>query len=199
MADDSSGDSSAKALALLTSILAGLTVGAAAVFLQRLYAPFGVFPMIIGMLTGGATLVSLLLVRSRGFGLVVFAALLAALGCTVAYHYGTFLLARRDLLREAEQVAEARRAIEKESAGAMAIDTSPAKPITLAEYYELQWHIGRPLGEKKVRGPMLAAWWILDGLLIWLGAAVVTASFTARPTDPTRPKPVAENPEPAGS
>jgi hypothetical protein len=198
MAVDTSGDSSGKALALLTSILAGLIVGAAAVFLQRVYAPFGVFPLIVGMLTGGATLLPLLFVRSRGFGLVVSAALLASFGCAAAYHYGTFLMARRDLLVEADRIAAAHRAIELEAGKALNVGTSPAKPITLAEYYELQWQVGRSLGtEVKVRGWMLAAWWILDGLLIWLGAAIVAVSFTSNPGAPAAAgaaKP--SNPEP---
>jgi len=190
-AGETRDDASAKTLALLLAALAGLACGGGAVFLQRLYAPFGVFPLIVGMLTGALATLPLLLVRPRGFGLAIAAALVAALFATAAHHFGTYLYARYEAAREAERIAEARRALEGADAAAqIALDTPPS--LSVSEYFQFQWQVGRSLGEAKVRGPMLAAWWLLDGLLIWLGAAIVTSSFTTRPapaTVPPSPKP----------
>jgi hypothetical protein len=173
----------AKAIALMSAVLVGLACGIVAVLLQQIYAPFGVFPLLVGMLTGAVTLLPLLIVRPRKFGLAIAAALAASLGCTAAHHYGTFLWARSEMARDAERIADARRALEgPDAAVQIAIDTP--QPITLAEYYDFQWQVGRPLGETKIRGPMLAAWWVLDGLLVWLGAAIITSSFTTRPARP---------------
>jgi hypothetical protein len=194
MAGESNGESTAKTLALLLTVFAGLAVGTAAVFLQRIYAPFGVFPLIVGMLAGGATMLPLLLVRRRGFVLAISAALLAALGVVAAYHYGTFLVARYEQRVEAEKIAAARRAIERQMGGTE-VAMPDEKPFGLAEYYAYQWQVGRPLGETKIGGMMLVAWWVLDGLLIWLGAAIVTATFTTRP-DLQLPRPAAA---PAGT
>lgn len=185
MASDSNGDSSGKALALLGAVFVGLFVGGGAVFLQRLYAPFGVFPLLIGMLVGAAALIPLLAVRRRSFLLTIVVAFFAALGCSVAHHYGTFLVARREMIQNAEAENQARRHIEAQLAQqGQFVEAATPKPITLGEYYEYQWHVGRPLGEKRVVGAGLAGWWALDGLLIWFGAAIVTASFSTRPGSP---------------
>jgi hypothetical protein len=186
-----SSDTAGKLLALMLSVFSGVLVGVAAVFLQKVYSPFGVFPLIVGMLAGGATLLPLLSARRRGFILAVSAALIAALACTVTHHLGTFLLARREILEEAERVAAAYQALQKEMGGQRtAVVAADPTPIGLKEYYELQWQIGRPLGESTVNKGMLLAWWILDGMLVWLGASIVTVAFGtgSRSSAPPPPK-----------
>jgi hypothetical protein len=179
MPNDSRGDASAKTLAILGAAFAGLFVGGASVFVQRWYAPFGVFPLLVGMSAGATAVLPLLLVRPRGFPFAVSIALMAAAGCCIAQHYGTFIVARREMFRDAQAVAEARRHIEGElAAKGMAIDTPDPRPISLGEYFDYQWNVGRPLGETRIGGAMLAAWWTLDAILVWLGASLVTASFT---------------------
>jgi hypothetical protein len=198
MDDAKEADASTKILAVLLAMIVGLLVGGLAVLLQQFYAPFVIFPLLVGMLAGAATLLPLWLVRPRRFILTIVAALSATLGCQVAYHYGTYVVARNEIDRAAKEEVARSKLANQLGDGGLAIEAVVPEPISLGKYYEVQWYVGRPLGKSRVTGPMLVGWWIFDGLLMWLGASLVTASFVTRPAARPAPKPATASSEAGG-
>ncbi len=164
------------AVAWAGGVLFALGTGCAAALLQRWFAPVGVFPLAIGVITGLAVGG---LWAGRGGGsrrAIVAGAALAGLTCITAWHVATYAVARRDAEAEQRKVHEAMVQLMPDPSFVPA----PEKPTGIHAYFGALWHAGRPLGEKRVTRWWLAAWWTADAALV-LAGAVLTAAAIGKP------------------
>ncbi|MBA4020351.1 MAG: hypothetical protein C0483_24585 [Pirellula sp.] len=171
--DDGSGFGYPAALVWCGAVLFGVGSGTAAALLQRWFAPIGVFPLAVGVIAGLATGG---LWAGRGGGskrAILASASLAAFVCIATLHLASYFIAERDAEIRRREVHEQMFKLVPEPG----VEFDQAENgSTLRRYFSEQWYVGRKLGEQRVKGWVLAAWWIGDALLLWLGATLAAAA-----------------------
>lgn len=157
---------------LLLGALLAIGAGFAAVFIQAHFSPVGLFPLMLGALTGLATGVLWNGHVRKTKGKVLLSALTAGLICLATLHYGSYFLA--SLTRDKSKI--------EVPAQVALIDPDAASRLNGAQsfpdYIAKEWRRGRTLGSLQVTGAWLALWYALDALAI-MGAAMYAATFSA--------------------
>lgn len=166
-----------KVLAWIATPVVGAVVGLTAVFVEKWFAPIGLFPLLLGIAVGVGLLLPMHWIGPRRMRTLVVAAVIAALGCVATHHLGGYLVWKHAAETEA---AKTREQIARLNSLANFNIPEPSPP-NLVDYYSLQWREGRLIGEHRVVRLWLAGWWMLDALLVWLAAAVTTVYAYVRP------------------
>lgn len=177
------------ALVWCGAVLFGVGTGTAAALLQRWFAPIGVFPLAVGVLAGLATGG---LWAGRGGGskrAILVSASLSAVVCIATLHLASYFIAEREAEVRRREVREQMFKLVPEPG--VEFDQGEGGS-TLRRYFSEQWYVGRKLGEQRVKGWTLAAWWFGDALLLWLGATLAAAGV-GKPLPSRRTPPNAEN------
>ena len=170
--DEKNGFGYPAALVWCGAVLFGVGSGTAAALLQRWFAPVGVFPLAVGIIAGLATGG---LWAGRGGGskrAILASASLTALVCIATLHLASYFIAERDAEIRRREVREQMFKLVPEPG--VAFD-QPENGSSLHRYFSEQWYVGRKLGEQRIKSWALAAWWIGDALLLWLGATLAAA------------------------
>lgn len=156
----------------LGAVAVGFGTGFAAVYVQDTFAPVGVFPLMIGLISGLAVGGVWLARGAASKRSVLFTGLLAGAVCAATLHYGSYFAARR---AEERRIADA-----ADKASMFVPEARNFLPFqTFGGYMQREWARGRTLGTAHVRGPWLGVWWALDAALI-LGAATFGARSAAK-------------------
>jgi len=146
----------------------GLLIAVAAEVAQRYFAPFLLFPLMVGVLLGGM-LVGLLRVCEVGHRPTVLAgAVLAAVLAAAGQHYVAFWRAQESLRSDPEHYAKLRLGF-------------PEKVPPDQWWAFMQWSAsrGRQVWSWQARGAMAWATWGVDGLLVF-GATLLLVLSAAR-------------------
>lgn len=167
--------------AWLGTIAVGFGAGFGAVYVQSVFAPVGVFPLlvgtIIGLAVGGVWSV-------RGGGTkrtLVVAGLIAGVIGTATLHYGSYFVVRRDDERRRLLVPP------------MVLLADPSRGEenpqlrSFEAFVEREWRRGRSLGSLHVSGVWLGLWWGLDAAAV-VGMAAVMAPVAAKRIEPEKPE-----------
>jgi hypothetical protein len=153
----------------LASLIGGLVVGSLATLVERHFSPVGLFPLLVGIVLGGAIGFALRMADVRSLRLLVVAATVAAVACVAAMHLTSFVEARRAAEAKLDLHFRMMQAFPQKGLG---IPAMPQEVPSLGDYYTQQWHVGRLLGARPIRGWWLLVWWIADGLLLAIGSLV---------------------------
>jgi len=187
--DERGGFGYPAALVWCGAVLFGGGAGTAAALLQRWFAPIGVFPLAVGVIAGLATGG---LWAGRGGGskrAILASASLAAFVCFATLHLASYFIAERDAENRRREVREQMFKLVPEPG----VEFDQAESgSTLRRYFSEQWYVGRKLGEQRIKGWTLAAWWIGDALLLWLGATFAAAGV-GKPLPSRSPLPTVGN------
>ncbi len=153
----------------LAALLLGVAAARAAVWIERVRAPWLIFPLLIGCGLG-AMLVLLMHVAETGHRpTVVIAAALAALAAVAGQHYFSY----HDYVQARTAFLEQQRSF--------VVPEELTHEKTFAEYMQAQAAVGRPIaGAITLRGPAAWASWALDGLLVLTSAVAVVYVFSKR-------------------
>ena len=88
-----------------------------------------------------------------------------------AVRVGSFFVARYYAQIEQRKVQEALFKLQPDPDFIPSIE----RPTTVQSYFTTQWHLGRPLGARRIAGWWLAAWWIGDAVLVIVGCVLAAA------------------------
>lgn len=159
----------------------GIALGFAAQWVERRFAPVGLFPLLVGAVIGAASFgVGRLLGRTGRISLW-FSTTLAALACCGTMHYASYLAAVRAAEADFETHQRLLQAFPQKGFVA-----PPAGVGTLGDFLAREWNVGRKLGPKTISHGWLGLWWALDALAL-LVAALSTALFCGERDRPTQP------------
>lgn len=165
--------------------LVGLVIGFLASLIQATYAPVGLFPLLVGVAIGAAVGGSFFLVGGSGRRGPFLSATLAAGVCLASLHYLSYLHAKAGADADVAAHQKAIQNVLQNAAGQGAeiknVPIPPSGVATFREYIGREWDVGRKLGPLSVRGPLLLFWWIIDGLLLWVGATVAALVIGGTP------------------
>lgn len=150
----------------------GFGAGFAAVYVQDTFAPVGVFPLLLGLISGLAVGGAWLARGAATKRSVLLTGLLAGVVCIATLHYGSYFAARRADERRIADAADKARMLVPEARNFVPFQT-------FGGYMQREWARGRGLGPVHVRGPWLGVWWAVDAALI-LGAAMFGARSAAK-------------------
>lgn len=165
------------ALAWLGTIAVALGTGFAAVYVQELFAPVGVFPLLIGAITGLAVGG---IWTARGGATrrtLVVAGLVAGVIGVATLHYGSYFAVRRD--------DERRRVLVPPQVLLADPSRGQENPAlrTFVAFIEREWRRGRNIGSYHVEGAWLGLWWALDAAAI-VGMAAFMAQVSGKRIEP---------------
>lgn len=187
--DEKNGFGYPAALVWCGAVLFGVGSGTAAALLQRWFAPVGVFPLAVGIIAGLATGG---LWAGRGGGskrAILASASIAAFVCIATLHLASYFIAERDAEIRRREVREQMFKLVPEPG--VAFDQTE-NGSSLHRYFSEQWYVGRKLGDQRIKSWSLAAWWIGDALLLWLGATLAAAGV-GKPLPSRSPSQSVEN------
>lgn len=162
------------ALAWLGTIGVALGTGFAAVYVQSTFAPVGVFPLLVGALTGLAVAG---VWEARGGATrrtLITAGVVAGVIAVGALHYGSYIVVRNDDERRRSLVPP-QVLLADPSRG----QENPALR-TFGAFVEREWRRGRSLGSHHIEGAWLGVWWALDAAAIVGMAAFIVPRVAKR-------------------
>jgi hypothetical protein len=169
---------------LAPPVLAALAVGAAAGFaanwLERRFAPVGLFPLLIGAAVGLAMFGVGWTLHRVGRVSLALSTTVAVLVCGAAMHYASYLSARRAADVDFENHQRMLQAFPQKG-----FVTPPPEVGSFGDFLRREWELGRKLGPKTIAGAWLGLWWALDWFALWIGA-LVAALFCGERPRPTR-------------
>jgi hypothetical protein len=148
-------------------LVSGAAIGWLSVQVQPYFAPFVVFPLLLGLLLAMA-LISGLRVLSLAHAPTVYAGLLLAIALLVGgQHYWSYRAARDARNGTKADLEKARRAFPN-----MADQLVAPPPEGMIDYLRAEAARGRDLFGYRVRGALLWSWWGVESVL-----AVIAAVF----------------------
>jgi hypothetical protein len=161
-------------LGLPAGVVVGLLVAWLAVPLQRHFAPWLFFPVLIGLLVG-ATLVALVRLSQVGHRrTILLLAFLAALTTVIGQHYLSYHYVRALAREEAQRHPEA-------SQLAPMFLGRPSAPNSFAEFLASEASRGRRIGPYTAHNSLAWLSWGLDGLLVLCAALSLVMPALKRP------------------
>lgn len=158
--------------------LTGLATGYVAALVQVRFAPVGLFPLLLGVVTGAAVAAVFTLTGGEGRRLRFFAATAAAGLALAAVHFGSYLQAKAAADEELATFEQMQRSYPQ----ANLLQHMPRPLGGFGEYVRHELDVGRRLGPLPIEGRLLVLWWVIDGLLVWVGATVTVLVLGERQT-----------------
>lgn len=168
------------ALAWFGTVAVAFGTGFGAVYLQEKFAPVGVFPLLVGAISGSAVGGVWIARGGAAKRTLLLAGLIGGFVTSATLHYGSYYAVRRDDERRRVLIPP------------MVLLADPSRGEenpqlrTFAAFVEREWRRGRNLGSHHVSGAWLGLWWALDAAAI-IGMAAIMAKLVAGPTE--RPVP----------
>jgi len=150
------------------SAVLGLLIAWAAVVAEGYFAPFLLFPLVVGVVLGGTMVLAMRVCQVGHRPTIWFGALLAASVAIAGEHYLSFQRSQRLAARDPEKLAKLQ-----------LVAPEQIPPAHFGEY--LQWSAarGRPIGPYTARGGLAWLAWSIDALLL-LVPALFLVGATAR-------------------
>ena len=155
------------AWAPLSAVL-GLLIAWATVVAEGYFAPFLLFPLVVGVILGGTILLAMRVCQVGHRPTIWLGALVAASVAIAGQHYFFFQKAQGLLARDPEKLAKLQ-----------LVAPEQIPPARFCEYLKWSAARGRPIGPYTARGGLAWLAWSIDALLI-LVPAVVLVGATAR-------------------
>jgi len=155
----------------------GLATGLVAALVQVRFAPVGLFPVLLGVVTGASVAAVFTMTGGGGLRMRFLSATAAAALALAAVHYGSYLQAQAAADEEMATFEQMQRTFPQ----ANLLHNMPQPLGGFGEYVERELDVGRRLGPLPVDGRLLILWWVIDGLLVWVGATVTALILGERP------------------
>lgn len=158
------------------SLIAAVGVGWLASAAQQYFAPFVLFPLLVGAALAGC-LIGLARIIPQGHRRTALCATLLVVAVVVAtQHYASFRQWERQATRQDEAFIRAQLAF-----GQATPQSLPERPTSFAGFMRYQAQRGRPIGSWLARDGWAWATWIGDALLTWAAIAALVAWYWRRP------------------
>jgi hypothetical protein len=153
-----------------------LATGYVAALVQVRFAPVGLFPLLLGVVTGLAVAAVFSMTGGDGRRLRFLSATGATLLALASVHYGSYLQAKAASDEEMTTFEQMQRSFPQ----ANLLQNLPRPLGGFGEYVRRELDIGRKLGPLPIEGSWLVLWWLIDGLLVWVGATVTALMLGER-------------------
>jgi len=164
------------ALWLPACCVQGAVLAWAAVVVQEYFAPWLIFPLLVGVVLG-ATGVGLMRLGQIGHRpTVLLGSILAVLTTVVGQHYISYCTAR-DVAQEESETFRLARQLQPE----LLEGAAPMPAEGFLQFMRWQAARGRPVGGYIAQGPVAWLTWGLDGLLVLAAAGAVAVPASRQP------------------